>query len=608
MSSLRSKARFAGRLFVLLAVPLFVLVAAYWALGSLEDQLPARLSFQGGIVFAIALLAVTCTVTQRCTGFTRNVRWFPIAYAGALVLGQVGATEAYNRLKADNHFRAAEATPVAIDVLLVQPRASTFRVIRPAPEVPNAPADALGWDVRFSIASAIRPTVFGHGLKVNLESRSRRAAVHALTGSLGPFVQRGEPLVGSVLSWTGWRPEAAHAMVLNVDGIEAHMARKDARSWPADWEPLIGKSTLGVPVHVILGAAGTSRLHAWREWAARHGGDVVQFRDAGRPLLVDAAFRIATERSDEFTDAALARRYRPKLLFDTGEDLPNPLDIESFLGSSKVKVCGRVGRSEVCRKVNRSSALDPVFEYLDFDPNEFRTNTEPSAIYYHVVRDDEGNVYLDYWWFFPFNPTAVAQDFLCKPGLTLGPTCFDHVSDWEGITVVLRKDDDGRFVPRHVIYAQHEFGAAFKWHKLRERWQEEGRLDGDRPIVFVATDSHASYPTSCTRGGCAQIHRPVIRKDGKQDGLQEWLKNDELACLRACLKRFPQTRDGKPALWNASPWVWGKSICLPGTSYCSTGPAPRAPAYQARFSEPWKPLDGKSVEFRELDATYATYG
>jgi hypothetical protein len=47
-------------------------------------------------------------------------------------------------------------------------------------------------------------------------------------------------------------------------------------------------------------------------------------------------------------------------------------------------------------------------------------------------------IVLDYWWYLDGNPARVAGGTSCGVGLSLpGKTCFDHDSDWEGITVVL---------------------------------------------------------------------------------------------------------------------------------------------------------------------------
>lgn len=608
MRLLRQKRELARAVVAILAVPFLSLLAADRWLAGYKDDLPSWLFVWGGTIFAIAVLTLVCSGIQRCTCLARRVQWLPITYAGILVLGPVAWKDASQFFEEQKALAIGEATPSAVDILLVEPAGAAFHAVRPAPDLRETPMDAQGWDVQFSVASPAGKVA--HSLKLHVEAKGRRAALHALTGALGQRARRGRPLTGSLLTWSKWRQDAIQAVVLNVDGIQAGVPRRATE--PAEWEGLSGNSTLGPPVHVILASASNERLRKWKRWAARRGGDAVRFTELGRPLLLDAALRIATESSADFPHQTLARRYRPTLLFDLQEQLARPLDIEGFLDSGKVKACGEIGGSEVCRRPTYGSALDSPTSYLSFDPDVFRGKNEASAIYYHVARNakEPDHLYLDYWWYFPYNPTAIAQDLLCNPGFNAASvTCFDHVSDWEGITVVL-KEDGRNYVPEAAIYGQHEFGVWYDWHDLQSEWAQDPRREGDRPLVFVATDSHASYPTSC-ESDCDQVTSGLsgwFRKDGDHDGGQPWSKNADGACMRVCLKRLPQTRDGKPALWNASPRIWGERFCAGGSSLCDGGLAPRAPRFQGRFSEPWKPASGTKVEFPPFETVrFSTY-
>lgn len=583
MPSLRKKAWLGCRVILVLLIPVVILLVAARPIGAMKDQLPASVGVYGDLIVGFGILAVMSFAVQRWTRCAQTLRWLPFAYAGIMVFGQVAAADAYTRYQRFMNEEPAlrfQLTHGAVDILLVHPPASEIRIVRPAPEVPASPTDASGWNVRFSVASASADK-----LRLHLVRRSRQAAVSALSGSLGPLARRSARGPDWLIGWSGWRPRATHAVVLNVDGIQLRTQRK-SKLRPPDWEAMIGGSTLTPPVYAILLEASDARLQEWKTWAEETGGDAIRFKDAGRPLLVDAALRLATEQSADFAYPALARRYRPMLRFDSDEQYPNPLDVENFLASPEVQVCGKVGGADLCGALAGWTAADPLREYLSFSPKAFRGKSAPSAIYYHVVaKPEDDRVYLDYWWYFAYNTTPIGQSVLCQTGFNAtGLTCFDHISDWEGITVVLRKEG-GDLAPEGAIYAQHEFGVAYAWRDL----QKQRALVGDRPVVFVAKGSHASYPTPCLRK-CAQIHDPSYRKEGRHDGKDPWPKNEEGACMNSCLKRLPQTRNGLPALWNASPRLWGKRFCAFGTSSCDGVEAPRAPGFQGRFGAPWKPL------------------
>jgi Vacuolar protein sorting-associated protein 62 len=601
MLALRQRARSVGRAAIVIVVPVVVLVLVGYPLAALKDRLPGGIVPYSNVIVAIGVVAATCYVIQRRTRFAPGLRWLPIAYALTLVLVPIGAAEAYNRLKDEGQAFAGEATPEAIDILLVQPPRSEVRVERPAPDYDESALDALGWDVRFSVASATASTDrLRRSLRLNFVGRTREEAMSALSTSSGLLSRARGQLRDWLVDWSEWRPKATHAVVLNVDGIQVETERAGLR--PSDWEAMIGGSYLTPPVYAILGNASDARLREWKAWTEQTGGDAIRFADVERGHLLDAALRIASERSEDFGDAALAQRYRPKLFLDSKESF-QPLDVERFLSSDAVKLCGRIRTAELCGRIAELANLPPSSQYLEFHPKHFRDRRHPTAMYYHVVRDLDGRVYVDYWWFFAYNPTPVAQAVFCRAGFNAaGLTCFDHLSDWEGVTVVLAPKD-GDLRPERVIYAQHEFGVAYEWDEVRDL----GSLDGDRPIVFVAKDSHASYPERCL-SGCDQIHNPRVRKEGRHDGLAPWASNDDERCRNTCLKRLPQTRDGEPALWNASPRLWGKRNCAFRTSACDGVAPPRAPRYQARFSTPWAPLHvDDETHLGSVMVTYSTY-
>src|SRR5215217_9646150 len=96
--------------------------------------------------------------------------------------------------------------------------------------------------------------------------------------------------------------------------------------------------------------------------------------------------------------------------------------------------------------------------------------SRPPRIDGHLARDpSSGRAFLQYWFFYYWNNKA----FL---GFGL------HEGDWEMVQIGL--GDDGK--PQTMVFAQHD-------HAERCAWSDVKR-DGERPQVFVARGSQASYP------------------------------------------------------------------------------------------------------------------
>src|SRR4051794_34335182 len=96
-----------------------------------------------------------------------------------------------------------------------------------------------------------------------------------------------------------------------------------------------------------------------------------------------------------------------------------------------------------------------------------------NRVYGHVVEEPAGVRWLQYWFFYFFNDYNLIGAFL-HAGL--------HEGDWEMIQVRLRGED-----PDLAVYCQHA-------HSTSRDWRQVDRLPGtERPIVYVARGSHASY-------------------------------------------------------------------------------------------------------------------
>lgn len=312
----------------------------------------------------------------------------------------------------------------------------------------------------------------------------------------------------------------------------------------------------------------------------------------------------------EDADVELADHFRPLLFLDAGEKR-YPLDIEDAIAEGRISMCrGRV-RGDDCKDLATAAEIDDSFDYLQMAdaPPPRRGGDDGSAYYYRVDRRRDA-VYVDYWWFYARNPSPVAGDVFCGPGLRTPPfTCQEHAGDWEGLTVVLgpcAKTTDtcveagGDLLgPVTVRYAQHEHVRPYAWLELEGRWGDLPRPTsaalgpvwdefvspaaadhGPHPLVFVARDSHASYPDPCF-GKCTQKGRDL--PEGRHDGGLPWAHN--LAC-DGCVIPLPLTAGGNPALWNAFSGRWGEQECILGGAYCDFSPAPHSPSYQKRYNFP----------------------
>ena len=364
-----------------------------------------------------------------------------------------------------------------------------------------------------------------------------------------------------------------------------------------------------VPTYAFLRSSDQDRLDAWgRE--LRHTGDAsVPHGDAvgldaigSAETTTDLALRYGVQHPSASQDLALAVAHRPVLLFDSGERLARPLDLTAVVASGALRQCprGQLNRDR-CPAIHRSDDLKNNKGVLAFDPAEVAAASKKSIIYAHVTHtgnDAPDAIYLDYWWYLPDNPTGAVGGALCGAGFTLaGRTCHDHQSDWEGMTVVLdAADPDGP--PLKVIYAQHDGASSYSWEAAQHQWGNEHGVDltgvhaAVRPLAFVAKGTHAAYALSCDARHCTETGARDLKPskgsfaENGHDGGTPWREgNADQRCNGQCVQLLPTNGD-EPALWNAFDGNWGSQSCVLRT-ICTKSEAPRSPAYQARYQEPW---------------------
>jgi hypothetical protein len=97
-----------------------------------------------------------------------------------------------------------------------------------------------------------------------------------------------------------------------------------------------------------------------------------------------------------------------------------------------------------------------------------------NEIYGHAVTDEQGRLWLQYWFFYYYNDKAFM-------GIGL------HEGDWE--VMQIRLDRQNR--PNVLTYSQHREGARATWADTKK----VKTPDGPAPLVYAARGSHACYFT-----------------------------------------------------------------------------------------------------------------
>ena len=186
---------------------------------------------------------------------------------------------------------------------------------------------------------------------------------------------------------------------------------------------------------------------------------------------------------------------------------------------------------------------------------------------------------MDYWWFLRYNHfRRYGMKHLCRSGAIRKATkvaCSEHEGDWEGVTVVTAIGD-----PSHldsVGFAQHT--GVFR------RSADQLEYKGQRPVVYIADGSHASYSKVCPKS-CHQEARIILGIHTPEDdtnGRADWGRNDASACepSRPCLLPIPENS------WGDYNGLWGSKHCGPPGGACVLATPPRSPSRQLRFKAPW---------------------
>ncbi|MGI8728695.1 MAG: Vps62-related protein [Solirubrobacteraceae bacterium] len=172
-----------------------------------------------------------------------------------------------------------------------------------------------------------------------------------------------------------------------------------------------------------------------------------------------------------------------------------------------------------------------------------------NVLYARAV-EANGRLWLQYWLWYFYNDYQLA--------FGLGT----HEGDWE---MVQLRMDEATGHPDLAVYAQHDHAEARPWAKV-----EKLEAEPDRPIIYVARGSHASYFE-------AGYHRSEAWYD-LADGMRE-----------APRLRLEILGDDEP-VWVRWPGLWGDTQARGDVE----SGAPTGPGQKKQWSEPDKLLDDKA--------------
>jgi hypothetical protein len=166
-------------------------------------------------------------------------------------------------------------------------------------------------------------------------------------------------------------------------------------------------------------------------------------------------------------------------------------------------------------------------------------------MYGHAVQAN-GTLWLQYWFFYFYNDYHLALNI----GL--------HEGDWEMVQLRMHGD-----APDLALYAQHR-------NAEQRPWDQVVKVPGDanRPMVYVARGSHASY------------FEPGFHETEAWYDLADGKRNSPRCALEIV--------DGDAPPWIAWPGVWGDT---PARAGGIDQPSPRGPSAHAQWRNPDSILD-----------------
>jgi len=213
--------------------------------------------------------------------------------------------------------------------------------------------------------------------------------------------------------------------------------------------------------------------------------------------------------------------------------------------------------------VLRYSEAEDYFAQPITRPYDSPRRVDRDLVYGHVATED-GEVWLQYWLFFAYNP----QD---RGVVRTGR----HEGDWELFQVRIDAADR----PELATLAQHSWAEGCTWTDL------EQTRGGDAPVLYVANGSHALYseagtgdrpfpdPNDEADGDGRQVRPPVV---GIGDSRPSWVSFDgRWGDSRAGLVPGEQSSPLGPRFQPSEAWTAPVTFHRQQVEPCGAGPPGR---------------------------------
>jgi hypothetical protein len=363
------------------------------------------------------------------------------------------------------------------------------------------------------------------------------------------------------------------------------------------------------------------------------GASCVDLYGSGGPLFqlgisdINSTFRVRVTATNSYGSAtaqsaatpvvlkridALALDYRPALLFDSSEHY-RPITVGSLLAEKNsddefvhrrcdsvvsiygppVSICDVAGTISDLLAPPRPNSIGMFLSIWPYHASEdaYRSPSCPdgaflrdcgdsAGIYYDYGQNSHGYRFVDYWFFYRYNP--VSWD--------------EHEGDWEGVTVELNPDPN--MSNASVTGSSSSVTGAVYWahgtptFRLANalQWCSDGALDStscttavvsNHAADYVASGSHASYEYLCSDS----CYNPRLNNNSENshDGRAGWDDNRDSSCHSdSCVNAMTPVAGADAPMWPTWPGIWGGSTGNDAT-LDKSGKSPESPGNQTGF-------------------------